>query len=634
MTITTKTGLNTRLGLIGAAVTIAAATAASANIVIAEYQDDEHFDFQVSYMPDLDQKRAGLSCSGSMYCVPASTMNLFSYAAEWGFDDLPPGPGVWQGEVNNGTMTGHIFDLGEAMGTAEPDSCTDGTSNEGWQNGMEDWLAGFPFNYYAIYKTDTWCPRLGNAAWWTASGAIVNIVYGRYNYFFNTQNQPVLGWRPSGHSVTMVYAHADGSNDLALWVRDPADDNDTLTQSPWAYKIYDVENMSVMQNWDNDGVLDYVLTEVTTINYTPGDDLMRLIDHVLVLVPWVGHSWSEIVLNIDPLPTGDWTLPPPHQGFTPLQGFVFTDVAAGLESPTYFVLASEGPLTWLMEADPLTGTMDLLAVIPGATDIVVGRLGELFVLADMQLYRLSLDGLIQQSVALPSPCQAIAYRDATDEIVLLSASAQQMLVFDPSAGVFVFDWEVPIPDTLDPSIAVRESDGAVAILVPQVDDNIYGILPSHPTLIDVAVFAGLDAKSVAFDDREHLVVATAGGDVREYEPGPADWWDWNAVSPSWYDGVQAVGAFRVSRSRTNYDPVINAVDDIDTPADELEPFGTVVYDCPGDFDNDQTIGVVELLAVLARWGPCAGCLEDLDGDNVVGVTDLLLLLALWGECQI
>ena len=55
-------------------------------------------------------------------------------------------------------------------------------------------------------------------------------------------------------------------------------------------------------------------------------------------------------------------------------------------------------------------------------------------------------------------------------------------------------------------------------------------------------------------------------------------------------------------------------------------------ECKGDFDSDQQVGVLDLLAVLASWGPCPGCDQDLNGDNVVDVLDLLLLLGGWGPC--
>ncbi|MHC4218549.1 MAG: hypothetical protein ACYSU7_08860, partial [Planctomycetota bacterium] len=52
-------------------------------------------------------------------------------------------------------------------------------------------------------------------------------------------------------------------------------------------------------------------------------------------------------------------------------------------------------------------------------------------------------------------------------------------------------------------------------------------------------------------------------------------------------------------------------------------------------DGDGEVGVSDVLALLAAWGPCpdcGDCVADLDGDCNVGVTDFLTLLAAWGPC--
>ena len=48
-----------------------------------------------------------------------------------------------------------------------------------------------------------------------------------------------------------------------------------------------------------------------------------------------------------------------------------------------------------------------------------------------------------------------------------------------------------------------------------------------------------------------------------------------------------------------------------------------------DLDGDCRVGITDLLAVLAAWGPCPDCPEDLDGDGQAGLLDLLRLLADW-----
>jgi len=53
----------------------------------------------------------------------------------------------------------------------------------------------------------------------------------------------------------------------------------------------------------------------------------------------------------------------------------------------------------------------------------------------------------------------------------------------------------------------------------------------------------------------------------------------------------------------------------------------------GDVDGDGSVGINDLLALLASWGPCpdppARCVADQDADGIVGITDLLILLANW-----
>ena len=53
---------------------------------------------------------------------------------------------------------------------------------------------------------------------------------------------------------------------------------------------------------------------------------------------------------------------------------------------------------------------------------------------------------------------------------------------------------------------------------------------------------------------------------------------------------------------------------------------------PPDFDGDGTVGILDLLALLANWGTDPGGPPDFDGDNTVGILDLLTLLANWGPC--
>jgi hypothetical protein len=54
-------------------------------------------------------------------------------------------------------------------------------------------------------------------------------------------------------------------------------------------------------------------------------------------------------------------------------------------------------------------------------------------------------------------------------------------------------------------------------------------------------------------------------------------------------------------------------------------------ECPADVNGDDTVNVLDLLAVLAAWGATSGP-EDINGDGVVNVLDMLEVLSAWGPC--
>ncbi|HRP63206.1 MAG TPA: hypothetical protein PK400_07935 [Phycisphaerales bacterium] len=53
--------------------------------------------------------------------------------------------------------------------------------------------------------------------------------------------------------------------------------------------------------------------------------------------------------------------------------------------------------------------------------------------------------------------------------------------------------------------------------------------------------------------------------------------------------------------------------------------------CAGDLNGDFVVDVLDLLILLAAWGPSGGC-ADLNDTGAVDVQDLLILLANWGPC--
>jgi hypothetical protein len=106
-----------------------------------------------------------------------------------------------------------------------------------------------------------------------------------------------------------------------------------------------------------------------------------------------------------------------------------------------------------------------------------------------------------------------------------------------------------------------------------------------------------------------------------------------------YHGWQIIEALRTAHDFPPVSPYPHFID----YAAEVYGLGTndpgqmeiIELELPvGDLDGDGVVGILDLLVLLARWGPCpdppAPCPADLDGDGTVGIRDLLILLANWG----
>lgn len=58
----------------------------------------------------------------------------------------------------------------------------------------------------------------------------------------------------------------------------------------------------------------------------------------------------------------------------------------------------------------------------------------------------------------------------------------------------------------------------------------------------------------------------------------------------------------------------------------------VCQDCIADITGDGTVGVDDMLNLIANFGPCVGCPADVNGDGIVNVDDILIVLSAWGDC--
>lgn len=105
--------------------------------------------------------------------------------------------------------------------------------------------------------------------------------------------------------------------------------------------------------------------------------------------------------------------------------------------------------------------------------------------------------------------------------------------------------------------------------------------------------------------------------------------------------VNNAGPLRIGRSEcSDFDgmmPFIGQMDEIQfylRALSDQEIESLAVIPCSADLDENNSVGVSDLLILLAFWGNCGPvCLGDVDHDGQVGIADLLALLGDWGPCQ-
>ena len=101
------------------------------------------------------------------------------------------------------------------------------------------------------------------------------------------------------------------------------------------------------------------------------------------------------------------------------------------------------------------------------------------------------------------------------------------------------------------------------------------------------------------------------------------------------DDGAAGDIFGISVAMSGATAIVGAYRDDDNGPDSgsaylFDAVGTGM--CLWDLDGTGTVGILDLLALLAAWGSDPGGPPDFDGDGNVGIFDLLALLANWGWC--
>lgn len=618
------------LGLVATSL-LAAPALADVN---GNWVSDSEFTISLNHMPDFDQRREsapglfGLPNNGNAYCVPTGILNLGGYIARHGHPDALPGDKNWQSQVNYNEATLALLALGLAGGT----SPTGGTGLDGMQIQAE---LAIPTDRFTIsthgYSGQSFA-QIPDFARWVRDGSLISFCHGWYDVVGTIGGVPILN-RGGGHCVTFQAAGASLFNKF-LSVRDPADGGNLFTQSTFTSRVYEWDTHSAFLSGGP-----RIVTRIEPLN---GDDTVwRVIDGYTKVTPKMGVSLTEENAILVAVARGTYGFAATTLELASPDQTVIEAVAFGPDNDRLYATVRQADGTIIPACtriqDPGWVLFEDLP-LPGPSTIVFGDDRTMYTVGGGEIFRILVDVSDGQPDVIGSrdvPERAIIDFDSEfDRVVMFDPDAPSLSLLPDHLDGDILSLSVPVgPLAGDVDMAWDDTRGCAWATKPGSDTllKITPVAGSGEALLEgLVVPGGILPVDVDVDDQGHLLVSDGKKwfEFSENENG-----DWVAQEDSFIHGQTIGRRPKISRSRTNWNPV-------DFPAEEWqnvlpETFGVAIVDCLGDFDTDGQIGFSDVLTLLAAWGSCpagAFCDADLDASGAVDFADLLAVLAAYGDC--
>jgi hypothetical protein len=596
--------------------------------VIVGWVNEEFYGFEVTHVPDLDQRRSALPNGGNAYCVPTSAVNWAAYFANHGLPSLPPGPGYWAYPELYDQATDAIYLMGVYMLT-DP---YDGTGVKAKHLGLRVWfgLTGH-FAITTFYTDDDWSPSVGlmNRAVLTGAYVIPSVGW----YFEIPGTSYIL--RDGGHAVSLV-SGARYKAYFQMGIHCPgSDEGDNTVQSPFTTEVYDAE-----QAYRRIAGLGDLRIVYRFPDYGGGGKIGYLDGFSAI--------WPSFVLTTHPNEPGlivrRWAMEIYGMSVPVVEEWETAELVAVrllIVHPDFAscLYVADAEPAGVYRLDPVTGESKMIQFpFDDPREIMVSRLRDLYVLDGDDLVRVAIDvkpAREEGRITPPGAMSAMAYDDETDEVVLLAPGDQAVTRYqyhydgDPVTKLIVP--EIPLSDNASMCWdAMREaiwviSDASNSLFM-LTDLGPYSLQSQEFT--DPALVQPPDA--IGLNDGGHIFVS-CDGLLLEFELLEKGL---ELVENPLFPDAEAGEHLCIARSSTNYDESIHEGEEWRNvlPDTYTEP----MEECVADLDVNGTVNTADLLALLAAWGPCPPdefCHADFDYSGAVGTTDLLTLLAAWGPCE-
>jgi hypothetical protein len=609
-----------------AATLLCAANPLAADVTNKTYVNSSVYDYRITSMTDIDQKRTGLPGSGSMFCVPTSCFNLFAYAANHGFPvgGLPPANYMGAGQYDY--VTTWLDFIGDLMQTDGSDGTTCCVTSA-----YASLVNGSLLKRTTKYITSEFTPGQASMTQLACNGWIVSFTYGRYEQIGTMQGNPIFD-RGGGHAVTLTRSLRNGSQRIIKY-RDPDNDSSLLTQSPYANKEY---SPTTVTGW----FPPHGLRNMTRLFSSNGNP--RFIDALHAIRPIYGIQFENTddavgggtIKVLDPIPfegsEGATLSDVPVTPFlTVLDVALHPDGASGLVIAKPIIVGTSSRLRTL---DLATGA---LAIIDAAPQNLVkmdwsGRNRIFAYDTSGVLHRLDGDGNPVGTMPTIPPPSALAVDDASDAVWIVSVAQRKLVKLSASSLAVLLTINIPtnVPMAGDADLVFDPNNG-FPWMRTDASTTLYGIKPgatAGPTIF-TANLGSIESISLS-DDR--LYVGGSNG-IKVYKPtASAPGWTFDNSSP--FNGLPGGGRLAMLRNTDNYDPALHsgpAWQNLTTA--EIGDTAVDVADCLGDANEDGVVDATDLGLLLGAWGSTAD-VGDLNQDGTVNAADIAALLGAWGPC--
>jgi hypothetical protein len=548
------------------ALSLLMAPAARADI-ISYWNGPADFHYNVTNMPDIDQRRAdlfvngnlfavGFPNSGEMYCVPTSTMDLLAYIANHGFPTVNPGPGDWSvspPDPGYNFVSNQILALAAAMGTDPVMGTTDPNAVQASVQLVLDLAAPGDFTVSVDYAHDNYSPLFMDMAQLAISGSLICPGIGWYS-------QPLPDFehnvRVGGHQLALSYASPTliGNTPYVIGWSDPANDeypnHNYFKQSPFTQDIYNVEDRTAFYSYvdANGNPIEYFWRTQTRVG-----DYGGILDGCLSITPTYALASDGITISAF-YPISFVTIEGLKQKtFTPVGGKKVMDLVINPVRTQHPYIVEDSNAVWLLQV--LDGTSKRFVEVDHPKRIVQGgRNLNLYVVCPEHLVCFDRIGRRRAQVHLRDPLAAVAYDDFHNHVVGVSSHTNTLYVFDPTDLHIVSSFPLPPGATMHHrriSLAANPSRGTLYV---HVDGSTKvtllafaegrGFVSSQVTLIGTERPRGL------FVDERGMLFVTDGGLVKSFFPNgmPAE--------RNRFAGFRGGRIFQILRPHSNFDPAL------------------------------------------------------------------------------